>query len=580
MTTAFANPPSTSDFSLSDSSTPSEIHAQFDALRNKCPVAYSAENGGFWVLTRYDDIKRCASDTETFISSVKAVIPSDPRGTRRPPLNTDPPTHTPYRTAIDRTLKPARLKRLESVLEGHARREFQVLVDSGSGNVAAEFGANFSAWVEVTWLNLKDETAPYLARTAASWVNAWREQNKEEVKFHSEKLYEIARALFRERRVNMRDPETDPASSLLGERIDGQPIPEEKLIDTLRQCLVVGMVAPPILFGNIISHLASDKPLQSRLRAYPNLIPAAIEEFVRLYVPYRGFCRTASCPVTLHGRTIHPREPITMTYAAANRDPSVFPDPHEFVLGRENVAQHLGFGRGRHRCAGMPLARMALQIGVRMILEMTSDFEVMGELEFAKMPEMGISTPQKPPETDPSHHSSRITQTGIPIPPLTTLGREKDAVPAIGNNDSTGPGSDAVRWDVEACSARASVVGHVGSGAPGTVEEPDVFVAVFGGLGGLAGNVGGRGCGGEESGGGKGRDDGQDGSGFHRDDGGDPWFDCLLMAEDGRPQQGSRGEILGRARYTPAMGDRDSRAVTALTLEEPAVNCTAKFRIS
>jgi cytochrome P450 len=226
----FANPPTSSDFEHSDASIPSEIYAQFDALRSTCPIAYNSQMGGYWMLTRYEDVKECATDTATFISSVKAVIPSDPRGTRRPPLNTDPPVHTPYRTAIDRTLKASRLRRLEHVLEEHARREWRVLVEKGQGDVAAEFGANFAAWVEVTWLNLEDESAPMLAKTAAAWVNAWREQQKEEVKFHSEKLYDMARALFNDRRENPRDSESDPASSLLSERVNGEPIPQDKLM--------------------------------------------------------------------------------------------------------------------------------------------------------------------------------------------------------------------------------------------------------------------------------------------------------------------------------------------------------------
>jgi cytochrome P450 len=160
--------------------------------------------------------------------------------------------------------------------------------------------------------------------------------------------------------------------------------------DCLRQCLVVGMVAPPILFGNIAAHLSNDKALHEKLRSNPQNIPAAIEEFVRLYVPYRGFSRTTAQPVNLHGRNIHPGEPITMTYAAANRDPTVFQDPHRFVLGRENASKHLGFGRGRHRCAGMPLARLALQVGLRAMLEGCQDWKVNGELQYAKMPEMGI----------------------------------------------------------------------------------------------------------------------------------------------------------------------------------------------
>jgi cytochrome P450 len=150
------------------------------------------------------------------------------------------------------------------------------------------------------------------------------------------------------------------------------------------------MVAPPIIFGNIATHLSQDKDLQNDLRMNPHKIPDAVEEFVRLYVPYRGFSRTTAHPVDLHGRTIRPGEPITMTYAAANRDPSVFQNPHSFVLGRENASKHLGFGRGRHRCAGMPLARLALQLGLKAMLEGCRDWDVDGKLQYAKMPEMGI----------------------------------------------------------------------------------------------------------------------------------------------------------------------------------------------
>lgn len=118
------------------------------------------------------------------------------------------------------------------------------------------------------------------------------------------------------------------------------------------------MVAPPLLIGGMCNHLSQDKQLQQQLRDNPSLIPAAVDEFVRLYVPYRGFCRTPMEDVEIHGRLIPAKEPITMTYAAANRDPEVFVDPHKFVLNRPNASAHLGFGRGRHRCAGMPLARM------------------------------------------------------------------------------------------------------------------------------------------------------------------------------------------------------------------------------
>jgi cytochrome P450 len=112
------------------------------------------------------------------------------------------------------------------------------------------------------------------------------------------------------------------------------------------------------MMGGICNHLSKDQQLQQQLREDPSLIPAAIEEFVRLFSPYRGFARTVSKEITMHGQTIRLGVPISLTYSAANRDPAVFDDPHRFVLNRPNIAMHLGFGRGRHRCAGQPLAKL------------------------------------------------------------------------------------------------------------------------------------------------------------------------------------------------------------------------------
>jgi cytochrome P450 len=227
-------PPQTDDFSLVPDDNPSSIHAQFDALRTKCPLAYTSSNRGFWMLTRYDDVKRCASNHALFVSSVKAVIPSDPRGIRRPPLNTDPPFHTPYRTALDRTLKPARIAKLEPVLTAHAEREFAKMLATGGGDVCGEFAAHFAAWVEATWLNLEEGDAPRLAATAARWINAWREQDAAETTAQSEKLYAMARQLFKDRKAEPRDPETDPASSLLLEKgPDGDRLDDELLVYVL-----------------------------------------------------------------------------------------------------------------------------------------------------------------------------------------------------------------------------------------------------------------------------------------------------------------------------------------------------------
>ncbi|WP_138444305.1 cytochrome P450 [Sinomonas susongensis] len=378
------------DFDPGSSDHPDEVHAIYRDLRQRCPVAHSDSYGGFWALTKYDDVKEAALFDSRFISSVRAVVPSDPRGLRRPPLNFDAPHHTPFRKALDATLSRARLARLEPTLRGHAVAELKPLFERGAGDIAQEFGAKFPAWVTTEWLNLDPELAPVLARTAARWVQAWRRQDRDVVNEMSQRMYEMARALVADRKAAPRPVEEDPASSLLAERFEGNPLDEEQVVGALRQSLVVGMVAPPIVIGSIAVHLSDDQALQQHLREQPELIPEALEEFLRLYSPYRGFARTVTEPTRIRNREILPAEPVTLAYASANRDADVFDDPDVFVLDRPNIAEHMAFGRGRHRCPGAPMARLMLRIALEELLARTRSFTAVGSREGARMPELGI----------------------------------------------------------------------------------------------------------------------------------------------------------------------------------------------
>jgi cytochrome P450 len=382
----------TADFDPLVSDDPQWVRAEFSRLREEAPLSRADAYGGYWALTRYEDVRDAASDSRLFISSVRAVVPSDPRGLRRPPLNFDAPAHTPYRRALDKTLQRRRLERLEPVLRTRAREALAPMLQRGGGDIAEEFGVQFPAWMTTEWLNLDPEVAPILARTSFAWVTAWREQDTATVNVMSERMYDIARDLVARRRREPLDVEVDPASSLLAERVDGEPLGDDQIVGALRQCLVVGMVAPPIILGSIVEHLATDAELQDSLRDDPARIPAAIEEFVRLYSPYRGFSRTVSAPTQLHGRLIQPNEPVTLAYHSANRDPEMFADPDRFIMNRPNIAEHLGFGRGRHRCAGMPLARLGLRIELEELLAATSSFRIDGDVRYARMPEVGLTS--------------------------------------------------------------------------------------------------------------------------------------------------------------------------------------------
>jgi cytochrome P450 len=207
-------------------------------------------------------------------------------------------------------------------------------------------------------------------------------------------LYAMARAVVARRKQAPLDPAEDATSALLAARVDGEPLPEEMIIGTIRQVLVVGIIAPTVLIGAIAVHLARDRALQERLRRVPSLIPEAVEEFLRLYTPYRGFARTAVRDVEIGGRCIPAGEPIALVYASANRDESVFEDAETFRLGRPNMKDSLAFGRGPHMCVGAALARLELQIALEELLARTDGFTLSGEPVQTRFPEIGaLSVP-------------------------------------------------------------------------------------------------------------------------------------------------------------------------------------------
>jgi cytochrome P450 len=135
--------------------------------------------------------------------------------------------------------------------------------------------------------------------------------------------------------------------------------------------------------------LSRDRALQDRLRRERELIPAAMEEFLRLYTPYRGFARTATKDVCIRGREIPAGEPIVLVYASANRDEEVFPNAEEFQLDRPNMKDSLAFGRGPHMCLGAALARLELTIALEELLARTRGFHVSGEIVPTRFPEIG-----------------------------------------------------------------------------------------------------------------------------------------------------------------------------------------------
>jgi len=369
-------------------------YRSYAELLSRCPVAHSPSWGGFWALLSYDEVTRAAADYRTFITSRQNVIPKVAFTGRRPPLHFDPPDHTPYRQALNPLLREERTADLEPVIRGSARRHIAEMVARGEGDLCADMSSHLPIDTFAAWMNIDGRQAEALTEAGRAYNIAVQGAEEELVKTTSLKLYGMATDLIRRRREAPMDPDRDFTSALLAARVGGEPLPEEMIVGTIRQVLVVGIIAPTVIIGSIGVHLARDQALQRRLRAEPALIPAATEEFLRLYTPYRGFARTAVAEVEIAGCPIPADEPIALIYASANRDPARFPDPHSFVLDRPNIAEHVAFGRGPHHCPGAALGRMEIRVAIEELLAGTAHFELSAEPKQTRFPEIGaLSVP-------------------------------------------------------------------------------------------------------------------------------------------------------------------------------------------
>lgn len=376
------------------------LDASFDApypiyadLRARCPVAHTDSFGGFWALMGFQDVFNAAADFRAFTTTVQNVVPKVAFTGRRPPLHLDPPEHTPYRRVLNDLLTQERADLLEPFTRAYAKELVAPMVAAGKADICEAYSSRLPIAVFAEWMNLPPDMVESLRTSAKAFNIAVQSAMDDIVKVTSLELYELARTL-----IGMRKEaplEDDFVSSLLAARANGEALPDELIIGCVRQVLVVGIIAPTVMIGSIAVHLARHPDLQAQLRNDPALMPAALEEFLRLYTPYRGFARTAVRDIEMGGRTIKAGDPVALTYASANRDDSVFPDADQFILNRPNIKDHIAFGVGPHRCAGVNLARMELRVMIEELLAATpGGFELAGEIRPTRMPEIGaLSVP-------------------------------------------------------------------------------------------------------------------------------------------------------------------------------------------
>lgn len=383
----------TDDFNPLPPETFVSAHEDFARLRSECPVAHTQAWGGFWALTRHADVTAVLREYQTFTTSVQNVVPGLAFTGRRPPLHLDPPEHTWYRRPLTPFFSTQKMKRIEPKVRRVCHDLWEPIVARGGGEICAEYTHKLPGHVFAEFFNLSTDLSMRIKEVSVLYDRAVQRKEDALQKKMSLELYKIAEDIIEQRRAHPMDSREDPASALLAATDDqGSLLPDNLLLGTVRQLIVVGMIAPSVFIGTVVVHLAQHQELQQHLREHLELVPAATEEYLRLFTPYRGFARTAKHDVEIGGRLIKKDEPIALVFASANRDEAVFPNGDEFILNRPNIKDHVAFGGGPHKCAGEPLGRLMLQLSLDELLRLTRRIDVEDDVEMTGWPEWGTLT--------------------------------------------------------------------------------------------------------------------------------------------------------------------------------------------
>jgi len=169
------------------------------------------------------------------------------------------------------------------------------------------------------------------------------------------------RALLADRRNTGINAPDDITSSLLRERVGDRLINDDEIVSILRNWTVGELSTISASVGILAHYLAGHPDLQQQLRENASLLPAAIDEILRIHAPLIANRRVTTRPVEVSGQHLPAGARITLMWASANRDEAVFGDPDEFRLDRE-PADNLLYGAGIHVCPGAPLARLELRL--------------------------------------------------------------------------------------------------------------------------------------------------------------------------------------------------------------------------
>lgn len=342
-------------------------------LRERCPVAHSDTYGGFWVLSRYEDIKKVALDDETWSSADSVVIPPKLLKRRALPIETDPPIFHEYRRIMNPFFAPAAIEKLEPAISEYVDRCIDEFIERGSCDIVRDFADPVPAMTTLHLLGLDPADWRTFAEPLHNIV-FHRQDNpvRKEAVSGYQKVSDIVHSAIEDRK---RQPREDMISRLLAAKVFDRSITDEEVAEMIDLTLSGGFDTTGSAISNALLYLDEDQEARKRLIENPGLMHQAVEEFLRYEAPQQGLARTAKRDCEVGGHQIKEGEKVFLLWASGNRDAEVFDDPDQVVLDRF-PNRHMTFGLGAHRCLGSTVARKEIQHALRAVLERMPDYRV------------------------------------------------------------------------------------------------------------------------------------------------------------------------------------------------------------
>ena len=340
----------------------------WNELRGKCPIAHTDRFSGVYFPSRYDDIRAIAYDPEHF-SSRRLIIREDrPPLSRAAPITSDPPAHRDERRILLPPFAPAAIQKLEPCALTICRELLERLSGRSECDGAVEYAQELPTRLTARMLGISEHAGDMFRK----WIHEFFELGATNSAIAARVVAEIS-DFFKQEIAKRRDtPGDDLVSYLINARIEGRPLDDDDISGTLRLLLFAGIDTTWSAIGACLWHLATHPDDRRRLVAEPQLIPTAVEEFLRAYAPVT-MGREVVREVEINGCHFKEGEMVMLAFGAANRDPAAFPDADRVVVDRaEN--RHAAFGLGIHRCIGSTLARMEMRVALEEWLVRFPDF--------------------------------------------------------------------------------------------------------------------------------------------------------------------------------------------------------------